>query len=61
MQVNLVVYDALGREVKQLMNGQQDAGVYTSEFDANDLPPGIYLARIELDYLRFTKRMILIL
>ena len=45
MQVRLAVYDILGRQVELLVDAQQDAGVY--------------LARIELDHLRFTHRMIL--
>ncbi|MEM8486873.1 MAG: T9SS type A sorting domain-containing protein [Bacteroidota bacterium] len=60
MQVRLAVYDLLGREVAILVDAQQDAGIHTAEFDAGDLPAGIYLARIELDFLRFTKRMVLI-
>ena len=60
MQVRLAVYDILGREIALLVEGRQDAGIYTLEFDGSSLPAGIYLARIELDYLTFTKRMTLI-
>ncbi|MEM8486874.1 MAG: T9SS type A sorting domain-containing protein [Bacteroidota bacterium] len=60
MQVRLAVYDLLGREVAVLVNAQQEAGIYTAQFDAGSLPAGIYLARIELDFLRFTQRMVLI-
>ncbi|MFK7846752.1 MAG: T9SS type A sorting domain-containing protein, partial [Rhodothermales bacterium] len=59
MQVRLAVYDMLGREVQVLVEQQQDAGIYTINFEAGTLPSGIYLARIELDHLRFTKRMVL--
>ena len=59
MQVRLAVYDILGREVELLVNEQQEAGIYNLEFDAGALPAGIYLARIELDHLRFTKQMVL--
>lgn len=58
MRVRLAVYDILGRELDLLVDAQQDAGVYTIEFDAADLPAGLYLARIKLDHLRFTKRMV---
>lgn len=58
MRVRLAVYDVLGREVALLVDAQQDAGIYTVEFDAGELPAGLYLARIELDHLRFTKRML---
>ena len=60
MQVRLAVYDMLGREVVVLVDTQQEAGIYTTEFDADNLPAGIYLARIELDFLEFTKQMVLI-
>ena len=58
MRVRLALYDVLGREVEILVDAQQNAGVYTVEFDSGELPAGLYLARIELDHLRFTKRMI---
>ena len=60
MHVRLAVYDVLGREVSLLANGQQTAGIYTLNFNASHLNPGLYFARIELDHLRFTKRMVLI-
>ena len=60
MQVRLAIYDALGREVALLVNQQQAAGIYTSEFDAGSLPTGIYIARIAFDKFQFNKRMILI-
>ena len=53
MQVRLAVYDMLGREVALLVDAQQEAGIYTAVFDARDLPAGVYLARIELDFLQF--------
>ena len=60
MQVRLAVSDMLGREVALLVDAQQEAGIHTAAFDAGNLPAGVYLARIELDFLRFTKRMVLI-
>ncbi len=60
MQVKLAVYDILGREVKLLVDAHQEAGIYNLKFDAGNLPAGVYLARIELDHLRFTKRMLLV-
>lgn len=58
MRVRLSVYDALGREVDNLVDAQQEAGIYPIEFNAKDLPAGLYLARLELDHLHFAKRMI---
>ena len=58
MQVRLAIYDLLGREISVLTEGTQDAGIYTQEFDGTQLPPGIYYARIELDHLQFTRKMV---
>jgi len=44
--VELKVYDVLGNEVATLVNEQQQAGVYRADFDAVNLPSGIYFARI---------------
>ena len=59
MQVRLAVYDMLGREINVLVNTHQQAGNYAIDFDADNLPAGVYLARIGLDHLQFTQRMIL--
>ncbi len=46
-EVRLVVYDALGREVARLADGQLDAGWHTARFDGAALPSGVYLVRME--------------
>lgn len=45
--VRLAVYDILGREVAVLLDGLQPAGRNTVAFEANNLPSGLYLYRIE--------------
>jgi hypothetical protein len=40
--VQLVVYDMLGREVSVLVNGRIDAGVHEVTFDAAGLPSAVY-------------------
>lgn len=63
--VNIKVYDLLGREVRELVNEQKEAGFYTVNFNASLLSSGIYLYRItalqgeEILYSE-SKRMILI-
>jgi hypothetical protein len=59
MQVRLTVYDVLGREIEVPVEGSQNEGIYSVEFDGSRLPAGLYFARIELDHLRFTKKMVL--
>jgi len=44
--VMLKVYDILGREVRTLVDGRMNAGVHTVQFDASDLPSGVYFYRI---------------
>lgn len=60
MMIRLRVYDVLGREVAMLVDGRQAPGIYTVPFDAAGLPGGVYVYRIEMDHLRFTRRMLLV-
>ena len=45
--VSLRVYDLLGREVSVLVDGPLSAGVHEVVFEANHLPTGVYLIRME--------------
>jgi len=60
MYVRLRVFDVLGREVAMLVDGQQQGGIYEASFVTRDLPAGVYFYRIEMDHLRFSKRMMLV-
>jgi hypothetical protein len=44
--VQLKVYDILGNEVAQLVNEEQSAGTYRTEFTANNLASGFYVAQL---------------
>lgn len=44
--VNLAVYDVLGRNVAQLVDGRVTAGFKEVQFDASELPSGLYLYRM---------------
>jgi hypothetical protein len=44
--VNLSVYDVLGRKVCVLVNEKRDAGVHEIEFDGSGLSSGVYLYRL---------------
>lgn len=43
----LYVYDVQGREVLRLVDGPMPAGRYSIAFDANALPAGLYIYRLE--------------
>ncbi|MBI3193326.1 MAG: T9SS type A sorting domain-containing protein, partial [Ignavibacteriae bacterium] len=58
-QVSLIVYDVLGREVQTLINGFEDAGYKSVQFDASSLSSGVYFYRLSTGYYTNVKRMIL--
>ena len=58
--VTLKVYDALGNEVVTLVNEFRPAGSYTFEFDAVNLPSGIYFYKLSSSDFVETKKMILL-
>ena len=57
--VRLKVYDVLGNEVATLVNEEKAAGTYAVEFNAKDLPSGIYFYRLQAGSFVETKKMIL--
>ncbi|MES2394462.1 MAG: M43 family zinc metalloprotease [Bacteroidota bacterium] len=57
--VELKIYDILGREVSSLFNGYLSAGDHQySIAEKSDLSPGIYLVTLCVDRQRFTKKLI---
>lgn len=57
--VNLTVFDALGREVKKLVDDFEAPGIKTVEFDANGLSSGLYFYTLTSGKFRDTKKLIL--
>lgn len=45
--VELSVYNVLGQKVASLAKGHHDAGTYSITWNANDVPSGVYFARVE--------------
>ncbi|MEM4325836.1 MAG: T9SS type A sorting domain-containing protein [Candidatus Pacearchaeota archaeon] len=58
--VNIIVYDILGREITTLINEEKLPGIYEVEFNATNLPSGIYFCRMLSDKYSETKKMILL-
>jgi hypothetical protein len=58
--VRLSVFDPLGREVATLVNGVQEAGFKSVNFDARNLPSGVYFYRISAGKFNDVKKMLLL-
>ncbi|MCK9209618.1 MAG: choice-of-anchor A family protein [Ignavibacteriaceae bacterium] len=57
--VNLTVFNITGEKVATLVNREYQTGNYTVEFNANNLPSGMYLYRLTTGNFVSTKKMIL--
>ena len=58
--VSLKVYDVLGEEITTIINEEKSAGNYEVEFDANNLPSGIYFCRLKAGSYIQTKKLLLL-
>ena len=58
--VRLTVYDMLGREVRRLVDEFRAAGSHEVTFDAQGLPSGTYLYRLETPHGSEMKQMLLL-
>ncbi|GAB5408506.1 MAG: hypothetical protein BalsKO_08710 [Balneolaceae bacterium] len=58
--VELVVYDILGRKVRTLVSGQRTAGRYEVRFNSRELASGVYFYRLVTDSKVLVKKLTLI-
>ena len=58
--VKLIVFNSLGQTVKVLENGFKNAGTYSVNFNAAELPSGTYFYKIEAGQFSQIKKMILL-
>ena len=60
INVELKVYDILGREITTLVHSKQPPGEYEVIFNANALPSGVYLYKLTAGSFVETRKMILL-
>jgi endoglucanase len=58
--VTLKIYDILGREVAALVNEEKRLGKYDVQWNASNMPSGVYFYRLHAGSFIETKRMILL-
>jgi Secretion system C-terminal sorting domain len=58
--VTLKVYDMLGKEVATLVNERKEPGSYLVNFNAENLPSGIYVYKITANDFTSTKKLMLL-
>jgi hypothetical protein len=58
--IQLEVYNAIGRKIALLVNESLAAGVYEYKFDASDLSNGIYFYSLSVGDFKETKKMMLV-
>ena len=59
-QVNIIVYDVLGRQVSELVNSYQSAGTYSVEWIASDLSSGLYIVKMNADDFQSSQKVMLV-
>jgi len=58
--VNLIVYNSIGEEIAVLVNQNLEKGKYSYEFEASNLPSGIYIYKLNAGTYSSVKKMMLI-
>ncbi|MFZ1517145.1 MAG: YCF48-related protein [Ignavibacteriaceae bacterium] len=58
--VKIKVYDILGSEVAELLKETKEAGVYSIEFNASNLPSGVYIYTLKVNSFSASQKMLLL-
>jgi hypothetical protein len=56
----LTVYDVLGKKVSELVNQELKAGEYEVEFNASNIPSGVYFYELNAGGYKMTNKMVLV-
>ncbi len=59
-RVRLTVYNALGQQVKTLVDREYTPGRYSVEADFSELPSGVYLYKLQAGSFSNAKKMMLV-
>ena len=58
--VRITIVNILGKEIMVFENEEKEAGYYSIDFNASDLPSGVYFYRIQVGSFIDTKKILLI-
>jgi hypothetical protein len=58
--IKLTIYNILGQQVELLVDGFRNAGTYEVNWNASNLPSGIYIYTIQSENIHITKKMTLL-
>lgn len=58
--VELTVHDTLGRRVAELVRGEISAGIHSVEFDASQIPSGVYIYSLRDGYTSISKKLLVL-
>ena len=59
-RANVTVFNALGQSVRELVNGEEEAGYHEVKFDGTGLASGVYFYRLQAGSFVETKRLTLL-
>ena len=59
-QVSLKIFNTLGEELETLVNGEKPIGTYEVNWNAENIPSGVYFYQIKAGDFTQTRKMILL-
>ena len=58
--MKIIIYDAIGRQITELINEKLQPGTYEADWNALSYPSGVYFYSITSENYNETKKMVLI-